>query len=75
MDAKIYSSFRYTRHLARAYRAGLARQEVAPQQWREDGLDELARQLHGALDWWAARGLAHVYDRATSPAWDWKHPL
>jgi len=65
-------SYRHTRRLARAYRAGLARQEIAPQAWREEGLVELAADLHRALDWWAAQGLAHVYDRATSPAWDWK---
>jgi len=68
------SSFRYTRNLARAYRAGIRRQEVAPQEWREEGLDELVRELRCALDWWAAQGLACVYDRAVSPAWDWKHP-
>jgi len=72
MNAKMLSSYRYTRRLARAYRAGLARQDVAPQQWREDGLMELAKQLHAALDWWAAQGLAHVYDRAINHAWDWK---
>lgn len=73
MDAKL-SSYRYTRHLARAYRAGIRRQEAAPQQWREEGLEALTRELHDALNWWAAQGLACVYDRAVSPAWDWKYP-
>jgi len=74
MNADLRKSFRYTRHLARAYRAGIRRQEVAPQEWREEGLEALTRELRGVLDWWAAQGLAQVYDRAISPEWDWRHP-
>lgn len=64
MNANLRKSYRYTRHLAHAYRASMARQEIAPQQWREDGLMELSRKLHSTLDWWAAQELAHVYNQA-----------
>lgn len=70
MDAKIYSAFRYTRHIARALRAGIRRQEAAPDRYEEG----ITRELHDALNWWAAQGLACVYDRAISPEWDWRHP-
>jgi len=72
MDAKIYSAFRYTRHIARAYRAGIRRQKAASQQ-RSEEVEVITRELHGVLDWWAAQGLACVYDRAVSPTWD-RHP-
>ncbi len=65
------SSFRYTRHLARAYRAELRRQEAAPQDRYEEGI---TRELREVLDWWAAQGLACVYDRAIRPDRDRKHP-
>ncbi len=74
MNADLRKSFRYTRHLARAYRAWLRRQEAAPQQCRGEGFEALTRELRGVLDWWAAQGLACVYDRAVSPAWDFRHP-
>jgi len=74
MNADLRKSFRYTRHLARAYRAECRRQEAALQQWREEGFEALTRELHDVLDWWAAQGLACVYDRAISPERDWRHP-
>lgn len=67
MSSISLSDFRYTRCLARAYRASEARQLVAPQQWREEGLLDLSRQLQAAMDWWADQGLIRVYDRAVIP--------
>ena len=64
MNADQRKSYRYTRQLARDYRRGMARQEIAPMEWREAGLIELSKKLHEALDWWHVRGLAHVYQRA-----------
>lgn len=66
------SDFRETRRLARAYRAGLARQEVSPQAWREDGLDALTKELVRAMEYWHTARQGRVYDRAVSPDWDWK---
>ena len=64
------SDFRETRRLARAYRAGLARQEVSPQAWREDGLDALTKELVRAMEYWHTAGKIYVYERAVNPAWD-----
>lgn len=66
------SEFRYTRQLARAYRASQARQNVAPQRWREEGLEALTKELGVTMERWAERGQIRVYDRAVSPEWDWK---
>ena len=66
------SEFRHTRQLARAYRASQARQNVAHQRWREEGLEALTKEMVAAMDWWAERGQIRVYDRAVSPEWDWK---
>lgn len=61
------SDFRYTRNLARVYRASMARQEVSPQEWREDGIQETLGKLHAALDWWLRqyRDGERIYRRAT----------
>ena len=66
------SEFRHTRQLARAYRASQARQNVAPQRWREEGLEALTKEMVAAMDWWAKHGQIRVYDRAVIPDWDWK---